>query len=150
MELIMKSESVQIATCFCHGSIKLHYVVPICANKSFLFNIFISPCITFIQLLHLILLVKGKGKRSVQFYFIHLFTHFTTTIYLPILLQPFIYPFNYNNFACLFSMYRLTIYPFIMLQLYFSIAFNTYPVQQFNTSFTPICVFLLLVFRIRG
>jgi hypothetical protein len=53
------------------------------------------------------------------FYYNHLFTHFTTTIYLLILLQPFIYPFNYNNFACLFSMYRLTIYPFFILQLYF-------------------------------
>jgi hypothetical protein len=27
--------------------------------------LYVPPCIAFIQLLHLILLVKGKGKRSV-------------------------------------------------------------------------------------
>ena len=112
MELIMKSESVQIATCFCHGSIKLHYVVPICANKSFLFNIFISPCITFIQLLHLILLVKERGNvvfiltLSIYdipfiypFYYNHLFTHLTTTIllvYSPCIALPFIHLLCFN------------------------------------------------------
>ena len=47
-------------------------------------------------------------------------------------------------FYYLLSIYRLTIYPFILLHLYFSIAFNTYFVQQFNTSLTSISVLLLL------
>ena len=79
---------------------------------------------------------KGKGKRKFIifttmihlkkkeaytphvlhlpiYYISHLFTHFTTTIYLPILLQQFLLVLLY-----LLSMYRLTIYPFIILQLY--------------------------------
>jgi hypothetical protein len=56
---------------------------------------------------------------------------------------------NFCLFLYLLSMYRLIIYPFIILQVYFSIAFNTYLVQQFNASFTSICVFLLN-FWIRG
>jgi hypothetical protein len=47
------------------------------------------------------------------YYISHLFTHFTTTIYLPILLQQFLLVLLY-----LLSMYRLTNYPFIILQLY--------------------------------
>ena len=47
------------------------------------------------------------------YYISHLFNHFTTTIYLPILLQQFLLVLLY-----LLSMYRLTIYSFIILQLY--------------------------------
>ena len=112
MELIMKSESVQMATCFCYGPYpteKKKEIIRSRNNFSTIFLYVLMPCIAFIQLLHLILLVNGKGKRSVQFYFIHLLY----PIYLPILLQQFCL------FSCLLSMYRLTIYLFIILQLYF-------------------------------
>ena len=81
-------------------------------------------------------LVKGKGKRSIQFYFIHLlYPFFTTTIYLPILLYPiylltYFSHFYYKHLPHV-SPYHLSIY---YASIIFSTAFNTYLVQQFNTS----------------
>jgi hypothetical protein len=71
-----------------------------------------TPCIAFTHLLYIPFIYP--------LYYNHLFTHFTTTI-----------------FACflyLLSMYRLIIYPFIILQLYSSIAFDTYNTYNFDST----------------
>ena len=62
-------------------------------------------------------------------------------IYLPTLLQPFIYPFYYNNF-CLFFIFTLHVSPYHLSIYYTSIIILLF--NNLNISFTPKCVFLLL------
>ena len=98
-----------------------------------LLNYMYSPCIAFIQLYLLILLVKGKGKHSIQFYFIHLlypiylptyfshsyykhlFTHYTTTIYDYNHL--FLLPFNYFSYIFLSHLILILFNNLILLLL---------------------------------
>ena len=85
---------------------------------------------------------EGKGELSIYlFYYNHLFTHFTTIILLVfiftfyvspyhlsysfifILLQLYIYPFYYNNFACFHIDPPCIALPFIRLS-YFNYILN--------------------------